>query len=172
QRGTLFAPIHWSGETASFARSGDLVAPHTDPHSGQPEAKATPATIAPAEFAYRGFALTRRPIALPQETWWTRAAVAGGTGYLIASNDAPKFWREHARSLMNGAEFAEFIDIRRGIYRAAAFHNGCLESCLFIGPAGTAPQWNAVKPLLESETVADLQRLTLLSGRAARGLGA
>ena len=47
QRGALFAPIHWSGETASSARICELVSPHTDPHSGQPEAKATPATIAP-----------------------------------------------------------------------------------------------------------------------------
>ena len=39
QRGSLFLPIHWSGETASSARACDLVAPHTDPYSGQPEAK-------------------------------------------------------------------------------------------------------------------------------------
>jgi assimilatory nitrate reductase catalytic subunit len=44
-------PIHWSGETASSARACDLVAPHTDPYSGQPEAKATPASIAPVAFA-------------------------------------------------------------------------------------------------------------------------
>ena len=43
RRGSLFVPIHWNGETASSARVGDLVAPHTDPYSGQPEAKATPA---------------------------------------------------------------------------------------------------------------------------------
>ena len=34
QRGSLFVPIHWSGETASSARACDLVAPHTDPFSG------------------------------------------------------------------------------------------------------------------------------------------
>ena len=49
QRGSLFVPIHWSGETASAARACDLVAPHTDPYSGQPEAKATPASIAPVD---------------------------------------------------------------------------------------------------------------------------
>ena len=43
QRGSLFVPIHWNGETASAARVCELVAPHTDPFSGQPEAKATPA---------------------------------------------------------------------------------------------------------------------------------
>ena len=51
---------------ASSARVGDLVAPRTDPYSGQPEAKATPAAIAPVDFRMRGFALTRQPIALPR----------------------------------------------------------------------------------------------------------
>ena len=170
QRGTLFAPIHWSGETASAARVCELVSSHTDPHSGQPEAKATPARIAPVEFAWRGFALTRRPVALPQETWWARVALTGGTGYLLASNEEPKRWREHARALMNSAEFAEFIDIRRDVYRAAAFRDGRLDGCLFVGPAAATPQWDAVKALFESEDLADMQRRMLLSGRAADGL--
>ncbi|HJZ20418.1 MAG TPA: nitrate reductase, partial [Bradyrhizobium sp.] len=41
QRGMLFAPIHWSDENTSGARVGALVAPFTDPFSGQPENKAT-----------------------------------------------------------------------------------------------------------------------------------
>ena len=65
RRGSLFAPIHWSDATASAARIGDLVMPETDRYSGQPDAKATPAAIAPVAFAFRGFALTRAPIALP-----------------------------------------------------------------------------------------------------------
>ena len=57
QRGSVFAPIHWSGANASSARIGDLVSPQTDPFSGQPEAKATPVAVAPLTFAYQGFAL-------------------------------------------------------------------------------------------------------------------
>ena len=45
QRGMLFAPIHWSESNSSSARVGALVAPFTDPFSGQPENKATPAAI-------------------------------------------------------------------------------------------------------------------------------
>ena len=62
QRGSIFAPIHWSDANASSARVGDLVSPQTDPFSGQPEAKATPAAVAPVAFAYRGFALGREPL--------------------------------------------------------------------------------------------------------------
>src|SRR5262245_61997749 len=55
QPGSIFLPIHWSGDTASCARGDDVVAPHTDPYAGQPEAKATPASVAPVTFAMRGF---------------------------------------------------------------------------------------------------------------------
>src|SRR6185312_6242396 len=47
QRGMLFAPIHWSEQNSSKARVGSLVAAFTDPFSGQPETKATPASITP-----------------------------------------------------------------------------------------------------------------------------
>jgi assimilatory nitrate reductase catalytic subunit len=170
QRGSLFVPIHWNAETASHARTCELVAAHTDPYSGQPEAKATPANIAAADFAYRGFVLTRRPVELPQGTWWARVTLTGGIGYLIASQEGPQFWRDHAHALMICEELAEFADTSRGIFRAAAFREGRLDSALFLGPAGAAPQWDAVKALFEAEAIADMQRRMLLSGRAADGL--
>jgi assimilatory nitrate reductase catalytic subunit len=170
QRGSLFVPIHWNAETASHSRACELVAPHVDPYSGQPEAKATPAAITPIDFAYRGFVLTRQPIELPKDTWWARVALIGGTGYLIASDEGPAFWREYALKLMICDDLAEFADTSRGIFRAAAFREGRLYGALFLGPADAAPQWDAVKALFEAEAIADMQRRILLSGRAADGL--
>jgi assimilatory nitrate reductase catalytic subunit len=91
RRRALFAPIHWNDTTASHARVGEMVAAATDPFSGQPEMKATPAQLEPAEFAYRGFALTRQPIALPDGTWFARVAVIGGEGMTFATNAPPDF---------------------------------------------------------------------------------
>jgi assimilatory nitrate reductase catalytic subunit len=170
QRGSLFVPIHWNAETASHSRACDLVAASTDPYSGQPEAKATPAKIAPVSFAYRGFVLARQPIELPKETWWARVALTGGTGYLIATEKGPEFWRESVRKLMICDDFAEFADNSRGVFRAAAFRAGRLDGVFFLGPANSAPQWDAVKALFEAEAIADMQRRMLLSGRAADGL--
>ena len=174
QPGSLFAPIHWSDMTASSARIGGLIAPDTDPHSGQPEAKATPAAIAPAAFAARGFALARRPLALPDSTWWARVAVAGGAGYLLASNHDVQAWQGVARRLLaegvEAAEFAEYIDVPRGLYRVAAFAQGRLEACLFVGPAAAAPHWDAVKAVFAADEVAATQRRMVLSGRSADGL--
>ncbi len=57
QPGSLFAPIHWSAENSSAGRACALVQPDTDPWSGQPEAKATPARV----------------LSFPVSTLWVRA---------------------------------------------------------------------------------------------------
>jgi assimilatory nitrate reductase catalytic subunit len=170
QRGSLFAPIHWSNETASSARVGDLVTPANDPYSGQPEAKATPVAIAPVALFYRGFALARTALPLPADTWWSKVAIANGAGWLLASNDGPETWREHAQHLFGGAELAEYVDVPRGSYRVAAFVDGRLTGALFIGPAEAAPHWDTVKALFEAESFGDAQRRGLLSGKSTEGL--
>ncbi len=135
QAGSLFLPIHWSGDTASCARADDLVAPHTDPYSGQPEAKATPASIAPVTFAMRGFVRTHRPITLPNATWWTRVATADGHEYRIASNHGPMMWHDFAYGMLTAdAKLAEHLDQRT--YRAAAIVDGEVDGLICIGPAG------------------------------------
>jgi assimilatory nitrate reductase catalytic subunit len=168
QPGTLFAPIHWSDANSSAGRVGELVAPRTDPHSGQPDAKATPAAIAPVEYRMRGFALTRQPIALPEDTWWARIAVRGGVGYRFATNVSPRAWRDHLAGVLPG-ELTEYVDEARGVFRVATFIDGRLDGCVFLGPADNAtkavPAWDAVKALFEADTIAERERQTLLSGR-------
>jgi assimilatory nitrate reductase catalytic subunit len=171
RRGSLFAPIHWSDATASAARICDLVMPETDRHSGQPDAKATPSSIAPVAFGFRGFALSRAPLDLPQGSWWARVAVAKASGVLLATNDPAPLWKDRARAMFgDDAELAEYLDEQRGIYRAAAFRDGKLAGCLFIGAAEAVPQWDAVKALFEHDTLKDAARRVLLSGRSADGL--
>jgi assimilatory nitrate reductase catalytic subunit len=170
-RGSIFAPIHWSDATAAQARIGEMVAPATDPLSGQPELKATPARVEPVEFAYRGFALTRQPIALPADTWFARIAVAGGAGILFATNEPPDVWQALATRLMpRDTELAEYADPPRGLVRVAAFRSGRLESCIFVGPAQAPPQWDAIRSLFEAEAVDARDRRVLLSGRRGDGM--
>jgi assimilatory nitrate reductase catalytic subunit len=136
--GSLFVPIHWSAETASCARVGELVAPHTDPHSGQPEAKATPAAIAPVSYAQRGYLRARRALTPPHGTWWTRIAVADGIEHRLATNHGPLVWHDFAyRSLASDARLAERLDDRG--YRAAAFVDGELAGTLCIAPLDSPP---------------------------------
>ncbi len=170
RRGSIFAPIHWSDATATHARVGEMATAQYDPYSGQPEAKATPARVEPVEFAYRGFALTRRPATLPAGTWFARQAVIGGSGLLFATNESPAFWREVAQRLMpHEADIAEYVDERRGLTRFAAVHAGRLDGCVFVGPSHLLPAWDVVRRLFEAETIADHDRRILLSGVSGDG---
>ncbi|RTL54650.1 MAG: nitrate reductase [Bradyrhizobiaceae bacterium] len=169
QRGMLFAPIHWSDETASFARVGALVAPFTDPYSGQPENKATPAAIEAFAYAQHGFVLSRAPLKFPERTWWARAATEGGYGYLLASNAVLGDWQNWFVT-GDDNEIAEYRDSKQGVYRAARFAGDRLESCLFVEPASGAASWDCVKALFAREALTDDQRRGVLSGKSTEGL--
>jgi assimilatory nitrate reductase catalytic subunit len=169
QRGMLFAPIHWSEETAASARVGALVAPFTDPFSGQPENKATPASIVPYEYVFRGFALSRLRLELPPQIWWTRVTVAGGYGYLFADNADLARWQSWLRSIAGG-DLAEYKDFGGGVYRAASFAGDRIATCLFIGPARDAGDWDVVKNLFALDALSEDQRRMLLSGKSTDGL--
>jgi assimilatory nitrate reductase catalytic subunit len=134
QPGSIFLPIHWSSDTASCARADDLVSACTDPHSGQPEAKATPASIEPVVFAMRGLVRTHRPVVLPNATWWTRVAAADGHEYRIATDQGPLMWHDFAyRMLAADAKLAEHLDQRT--YRAEAIVDGEVDGLVWIGPS-------------------------------------
>jgi assimilatory nitrate reductase catalytic subunit len=169
QRGMLFAPIHWSEETASTARVGALVAPFTDPFSGQPENKATPASIMPYEYVFRGFVLSRGKIELPAHVWWARVSVSGGYGYLLADNADLGGWQSWLRSAAGG-DLAEYRDFGGGVYRAASFTEDRIETCLFVGPAHDAGDWGVVKNLFAAGSLSDDARRMLLSGKSMDGL--
>src|SRR6476469_5137613 len=169
QRGMLFAPIHWSEATASAARVGALVAPHTDAFSGQPENKATPAAIAPYEYVFRGFALSRVRLELPPHVWWTRVTVAGGYGYLFDDNADLARWQSWLRSIAGG-DLAEYKDFGGGVYRAASFAGDHIAACLFIGPARDAGDWDVVKSLFALDALSEDERRMLLSGKSTDGL--
>ena len=169
QRGMLFAPIHWNETNASGARIGALVAPFTDPFSGQPESKSTPVSIAPYEYVFRGFVLSRKELQLPASLWWARAAVNGGHGYLFADNAELSRWPSWLRAAAEG-DVAEYRDFGGGVFRAAAFVGDRIEACLFVGPAHDAGDWDVVKHLFAAETLTDDERRMLLSGRSTEGV--
>ena len=168
QRGMLFAPIHWSEANASSARVGALVAPFTDPYSGQPEAKATPVSIVPYEYVFRGFMLSRKQLELPSGVWWARTAVAGGYGYVFADNADLARWPGWLHAVA-GDDLAEYRDLGGGIYRAGSFSCDRIEACLFVGPAHDAGNWDVIKSLFSAGALNDDQRAMLLSGRSGAG---
>ena len=168
--GSIFAPIHWSDATAARARVGDLTGAARDRVSGQPELKATPACVAPVKFAYRGFALTRHAITLPQGSWFARLAVAGGEGLLFATDEPPQAWHDFVRRLApEGAELAAYSDQSHGVARFGLFLSGRFDGCLCVGPAHWPLQWDTMCSLFESGAPAAAVRRVVLAGRSADG---
>jgi assimilatory nitrate reductase catalytic subunit len=165
QRGSIFAPIHWSDATSSHARVGDLIIAATDPHSGQPESKATPMRLERVDFVSRGFMLTRHTVAPPAGTWFARVRVTGGFAAFFATNEPPAVWCDLARQLLpTDSELAEYIDHTRGVFRIAAYCSGRLDGALFVGPAHAPPRWEMVRSLFAFGAVSKRERQILLSG--------
>ena len=140
--GSLFVPIHWSDATASAARVGDLVAPRhrsvLRPAGGQGDAGRDRAGRVRLSRLRAGAATASRCRPAPGgRASRSRAATASCS----PPTTRRRIVARAARSDMfgPGAELAEYRDEPRGVYRVAAFVDGRLDGCLFVGPADPRP---------------------------------
>ncbi|MDF0602527.1 molybdopterin-dependent oxidoreductase [Psychromarinibacter sp. C21-152] len=134
-KGELFAPMHWTGETAPSARIDALVAPATDPVSGQPESKAAVVAARPYAATWYAFAVSAAPMT-PDAPYWSRARTRSGWRAELAGTEAPADWEAQARALFGlpDAAVQAVTDPARGHHRFA-FHDGDrLLAALFVAP--------------------------------------
>ena len=59
QKGSIFAPMHWTDQQTAQGRIGASVLAAVDPISGQPGLKCSGARIEPFDVAWYGFAVLR-----------------------------------------------------------------------------------------------------------------
>jgi assimilatory nitrate reductase catalytic subunit len=136
RRGEIFTPIHWTDANASGGRTGLLPAPRTDPHSGQPGFKATPARVEPVATAWRGFLIVQgTPAARPTCLWSTQIAIPGGVLVELAGNEDPAA----LGNLLPSGERIEMADPARGSLRMAVLAKGRLKAALFVTRTGELP---------------------------------
>ncbi|MEL6551593.1 MAG: molybdopterin-dependent oxidoreductase [Pseudomonadota bacterium] len=131
--GQVFAPMHWTGDTAPSGRIDDLVAGHVDPVSGQPESKAAVVSVARYAAAWYGFAVSRaRPV--PDSEYWALARTTAGFRLELAGSDAHGDWEARARVMFDlpDAAVTSVTDRARGMVRLAFHARGRLEAALFI----------------------------------------
>ena len=168
--GMMFAPIHWNDQYASDAVISSLIPPVTDPVSGQPEFKCTPASIRPADFRWSGLLLSRQKISIEPTGYWSRRAGDGCHIYRLAGNDDPALADDWARKRF-GAALAdgnvEYQDRGRGLYRAARIGQGGIEACLFIGPGNILPDSGWLESLFSGTAMSADARAAILHGRPA-----
>ncbi|TQM92925.1 nitrate reductase [Roseinatronobacter monicus] len=135
QRGQVFAPMHWTGETAPTGRVDALVAAVTAPFSGQPESKASVVALTALSPAWYGFAVSVGP-QTPDAAYWARARHAGGWRSELAGTDVPDDWEAYSRALFNlpDATCLSVEDRVRGTHRLALMEGGRTLAALFAAP--------------------------------------
>src|SRR4029077_16612965 len=75
--GDAFAAMHWTAQVSRAGRINAAVNPAVDPISGQPELQHTPVEIRRLDMHWHGTILARRPVMLPEITYWARVRGAG-----------------------------------------------------------------------------------------------
>jgi assimilatory nitrate reductase catalytic subunit len=131
--------MHWTGETAPCARIDTLVAPATDPVSGQPESKAAVVAAARFQAAWYGFAVSTAPLH-PRADYWARARTAGGWRAELAGAAPVTDWEAEARALFGLPDTpVQSVENRaRGDVRLAFHDGGRLRAALFVSRAPVA----------------------------------
>jgi len=169
-RGSVFVPIHWSGQTASDARVGAVVNPAVDPVSGEPEFKHTPVRIEPFGVSWYGFILSRSALALEDAANWTRIQGAGFLRYELAGRTPVAGAAGWARRLLEvvdeDADWIELEDRCGGVYRAAHLVDGRIEACLFVSQRQDLPARAWLAQMFGKDALSSQDRIGLLSGRA------
>ncbi len=166
RRGCVFAPMHWSDETASRAKVNALVAPHVDPISGQPESKQTPVTLEPFATGWVALALSRARLAAPTSDYWVSGRSRHGWRLELAGAEAPPDWQEFARRALGGeGDWIAYRDHASGAHRFARLIAGRLEACLFVARENVVASHEWLAELFAKPTLDPTDRIALLAGR-------
>lgn len=173
QAGSVFVPMHWNESFAKSSRVDALVAPITDPISGQPESKHTPVRVEPYQPAWQGFVLSRTRLDFAVASY---CAVSRGAGYWrheIAGETLPENWRDWVHgTLTQAATWTEYRDAAMGRYRAAAWQDGKLAAVFFIAPDQQLPEREWLSSLFNQPQLSPVELAGLLSARAPKGAAA
>ena len=99
--GSVFVPMHWNDAFARSARVDALVAPITDPVSGQPESKHTPVRVEPYQPAWQGFVLSRARLDFADASYCVCSRGAGYWRHELAGEIAPADWRSWVHAALD-----------------------------------------------------------------------
>ncbi|WP_372068989.1 molybdopterin oxidoreductase family protein [Vibrio pelagius] len=89
RREQVFMPIHWNAPTAKDSKPCDLILPHTDATSGQPEFKHTPVVVEPCGYRSEAALVSDKVMDCSGFDYWVRQRVEGGFLYRISSSKNP-----------------------------------------------------------------------------------
>ena len=157
--GQICVPMHWTDAIGSAGRTGLLAQARTDPHSGQPGFKDTPARITPVQPSWRAFLVSDCDIQ-PDVPYWVRSRIDGGWLTELAGMDDLDI-----EALLPEGQRSEVADQARGMRRIAVTkEDGSLAALLCLTRSGQLPyrEW-----LIRQFRAPDATMAELLAGRSA-----
>lgn len=139
QPGQIFASMHWTAQTAPSARIDALVAPETDPVSGQPESKASVVALNRFDASWYGFAVSAGDMRLDAD-YWALARTSKGYRAELAGRVRPTDWEIYARQLLSSdsAQMTSLIDQGTGAARIVLREGNRLIGALFVSSSPVA----------------------------------
>ncbi|MBP2557460.1 assimilatory nitrate reductase catalytic subunit [Neorhizobium galegae] len=167
-RGNIFVPMHWNDQFAAKARIDALVAPVTDPFSGQPASKNVAIAARPFAAYVYGFAVSASKPLNPQADYWALAKAENGWRIELAFADPVEDWVTWCRGTFGIPAEIEplgYADRQSGDLRLAFFDGGKLLAALFLAnePVAVARNWAIGQLAVEH---ADLRkRFAIVAGR-------
>ena len=155
QPGTVFMPMHWTDRFAAKARVGALVAPLTDPISGQPGLKATAVSVAPAAMAWYGFAVSHRRPTTDGADYFAVARTRGGHRLECAGRQLPADFAAFARAILGLSPADPLVaveDPAAGVWRFASFEGERLAGAVWFSRRPVAASRSFAADLLQQES--------------------
>ncbi|TDH35159.1 nitrate reductase [Pseudohoeflea suaedae] len=171
-RGSLFVPMHWSGEFSGHARVDALVPPVVDPVSGQPASKQSRATIRCFKVTTYGFMVSRDKPDFGDLAYWATARTAGGWRSEIAADAAVEDWAQWLRdslALRDELTVSSYSDRVAGVERHVFFNGDKLVAALYLACEPVAVARNWIVSQLASDGLGVAERLSLSAGRPGGG---
>jgi assimilatory nitrate reductase catalytic subunit len=157
--GNVFAPIHWNEQFASNARIDALVAPVTDPVSGQPALKSSYVALKEYDVSWFGFLTLQAPdihmidVNSFADYWVKAPSDQSGIRIEMAGKHAANIeeFGAHIQSILRTCgdhgsgqiECLEYIDSASGDIRLGFFAGGCLIGLLYVSdqPVQVSRTW-------------------------------
>jgi assimilatory nitrate reductase catalytic subunit len=167
--GEAFASMHWTAQVSRAGRINGAVNPAVDPISGQPELKHTPVEIRRLPILWHGTILARRPVMLPELSYWARIKGAGYHAYLLAGEQPLDVAQQALSASLRAANPGPWLEGHEGI--GAVLSDGRLEAVLALGEVRDETARDRLAPFMAHARLSVEQRNVLLHGGDAADRG-
>ena len=166
--GEVFCAIHWNGQFTGAGRVGPLLAPVTDPHSGQPEFKQGVVALEPLPVAWHARLLVANGEPAPPMVcdYWACTPLPRGQVWFLAGSGT-RDWPQTARDLLGGTASLELQDPRTGLYRAARTDAAGVQAVLWVSWHNRFPDLDWLGRAFAGDWDPDRERTALLAGSPA-----